>query len=81
MLNDIGSIGYAVRVSEWGKGYGSEILRLGLEIAREKGMEKVLLNINENNAPSIKICEKSGGIFQDTIKINGETNRRYWIKL
>ena len=81
VLNDIGSIGYAVRVSEWGKGYGSEILRLGLEIAREKGMEKVLLNINENNAQSIKICEKSGGIFQDTIKINGETNRRYWIKL
>ena len=28
VLNDIGSVGYAVRVSEWRKGYGSEILRL-----------------------------------------------------
>ena len=55
-MNDIGSIGYAVRISEWGKGYGTEILRQGLEIAKEKGMEKVLLNINENNAASIRLC-------------------------
>ena len=81
VLNDIGSIGYAVRVSEWGKGYGTEILRLGLEIAREKGMEKVLLNINENNVASIRVCEKAGGKLQDTININGEKNRRYWIEL
>ena len=81
VLNDIGSIGYAVRVSEWGKGYGTEILRLGLEIAREKGMKKVLLNINENNVASIKVCEKAGGKLQDTININGEKNRRYWIEL
>ena len=81
VLNDIGSIGYAVKVSEWGKGYGAEILRLGLEIAREKGMEKVLLNINENNVASIKVCEKAGGKLQDTININGEKNRRYWIEL
>ena len=81
VLNDIGSIGYAVRVSEWGKGYGMEILRLGLEIAKEKGMEKVLLNINENNVASIKVCEKAGGKLQDTINLNGEKNRRYWIEL
>ena len=81
MYDDIGSIGYAVKVSEWGKGYGSVILRLGLEIAREKGMEKVLLNINENNVASIKVCEKAGGKLQDTININGEKNRRYWIEL
>lgn len=41
VMLDIGSIGYAVRVSEWGKGYGIEILRGGLEIAKEHGMERV----------------------------------------
>ena len=51
------------------------------EIAREKGMKKVLLNINENNVASIKVCEKAGGKLQDTININGEKNRRYWIEL
>jgi predicted acetyltransferase len=82
VLNDIGSIGYAVRVSEWKKGYGSEILRLGLEIAREKGMEKVLLNINENNTASICLCEKFGGVLEDRIRTKeNETLRRYWIKL
>ena len=82
VLNDIGSIGYAVRVSEWGKGYGMEILRLGLEIAKEKGMEKVLLNINENNVASIRLCEKSGGVFYDKIKTEeNEILKRYWIKL
>ena len=38
--------GYAVRASEQGKGYGKEILRLGLELAEQHGMEKVLLTIN-----------------------------------
>ena len=45
VILDIGSVGYAVRVSEWNKGYGTQILHRGLEIAREHGMEKVLLNI------------------------------------
>ena len=37
VLNDIGSIGYAVRPSEWGKGYGTEILRHGLALAKSRG--------------------------------------------
>ena len=38
VMLDIGSIGYAVRVPEWGNGYGTEILRHGLEIAKEHGL-------------------------------------------
>ena len=83
---DIGSIGYAVKVSEWNKGYGTQILRLGLAIAREHGMEKVLLNINEKNAASIHLCEKMGGELWDTIERYNEAEgshlaRRYWISL
>lgn len=86
VLTDIGSIGYAVRVSEWGKGYGTEILRQGLELAKKHGMEKVLLTINEKNTTSIHVCEKLGGILQDTIKAHNEAEghhrlRRYWIYL
>ena len=82
----IGSIGYAVRVSQQGKGYGTEILRQGLAIAKEKGMKKVLLNINDSNAVSIHICEKLGGKLMDIIWVNstGEGDcrmRRYWICL
>lgn len=86
VLREIGSIGYAVRVSQWGKGYGTEILRLGLELAREHGMEKVLLTINDKNAASVHVCEKLGGRQEDTIEAFNEaeghhTLRRYWITL
>ena len=58
----------------------------GLEIAKEHGMEKVLLNINEKNAASIHICEKLGGKLWDTIERYNEAEgshlvRRYWIML
>jgi len=86
VMLDIGSIGYAVRVSEWSKGYGTQILRYGLEIAREHGMDKVLLNINVKNGVSIHVCEKLGGQLWDTIeRINDAEGshlvRRYWITL
>ena len=86
VMQDIGSVGYAVRVSEWNKGYGTQILRRGLEIAKEHGMEKVLLTINEKNAASIHVCEKLGGKLWDTIERDNEAEgrhlvRRYWILL
>lgn len=86
VLTDIGSVGYAVRVSEQGKGYGTEILRQGLMLAKEYGMEKVLLTINEENTASIRLCEKAGGILEDTIEAYNESEghhylRRYWITL
>ena len=86
VMRDIGSIGYAVRVSEWGKGYGTAILRLGLDIARARGMERVLLTINDRNAASIRVCEKLGGRLGDVIDAYNEAEgphllRRYWIEL
>ncbi len=86
VLFDIGSTGYAVRVSEWGKGYGAEILRRGLELAKKHGMERVLLTIHDANAASIRVCEKLGGRWGDTIEVENEAEghhllRRYWIEL
>ncbi len=85
VMSGIGSIGYAVRVSEWGKGYGTEILRQGLKIAKSHGMERVLLNINDDNKASIHVCEKLGGRLQDIIQAENEVEghhllRRYWIE-
>ena len=55
-------------------------------IAKNHGMNKVLLNINESNVASAHICEKLGGIQMDTISVfnnvEGEhAMRRYWIYL
>jgi len=86
ILTGIGSVGYAVRVSEQGKGFGTQILRLGLAIARERGMDRVLLNISEANAASAHICEKLGGRLMDSISVCSGAEgrhlmRRYWIEL
>lgn len=42
VMTGIGSIGYAVRVSEQGKGYGTELLKQGFHIAKEHGYAKNL---------------------------------------
>ena len=86
VLNDIGSIGYAVRPSAWGKGYGTEILRQGLIIAKSLGMEKVMFTVNEENLRSIRVIEKTGAVWTDTIDAYNEAEgqhrlRRYWITL
>ena len=86
VMRDIGSIGLAVRVSEWGKGYGTEILRQGLKIAKEKEMTKVLYTVSEQNRASIRICEKAGGRLMDIIEADNPAEgkhlmRRYWIDL
>lgn len=86
VVSDIGSIGYAVRVSEQGKGYGTEMLKQGLLIAKEHGMDKVLLNINEKNIVSAHVCEKLGGELMDKIQAYNDAEGhhimcRYWIYL
>lgn len=67
VITGIGSIGYSVRITEQGKGYGTEILRQGLVIAREHNLEKVLLTINDQNTVSAHICEKLSGVLMDRI--------------
>lgn len=86
LMIGIGSIGYSVRRTEWGKGYGKEILKQGLDISRGFGLDKVLLTINDDNFVSNHICEINGGIMMDKITVETEIEgvhimRRYWIYL
>ena len=86
VMDGIGSIGYAVRVSEQGKGYGTEILKQGFHIAKEHSMDKVLMNINDENLVSAHICEKLGGKLMDKIQSYNDAEgyhmmRRYWIMI
>ena len=67
-------------------GYGTEILKQGLTIAKEYGMEKVLFTINDENAASAHICEKLGGRLTDKIEAYNDAEgrhilRRYWLYL
>jgi len=86
IIAGMGSIGYSVRVTEQGKGYGKELLRQGLDIARSYALEKVLMTISDTNFVSAHICESFGGVLMDktTVTTEGEGEhliRRYWIYL
>lgn len=78
-----GNIGYDVRPSERGKGYGTLVLKLMKEKARQSGMDRVLLTCNKSNVPSARIIEKNGGVLRDEI-IQPDTKKpllRWWIDL
>lgn len=76
-----GNIGYSVRPSERQKGYASEMLKLGLDICREKGMNNVLITCNKSNIASAKVIIKNGGVFENEIPDGEEIVQRYWIEL
>lgn len=76
-----GHIGYAVRYSEWGKGYGTEMLRLALEKAKARGLSEVLITCNNENIGSARVMEKNGAIFRQKVTVDGEIIRHYRIML
>lgn len=78
-----GHIGYYVRPTEREKGYGTEILKLTLEKAKDLGLGRVLVTCDEDNIASVKIIEKNGGVLEDTFQDDKmkTPKRRYWIEL
>ena len=88
LLNYGGHIGDSIAVNERGKGYGKEILRLGLEKCREMGIYKILVTCKDTNIASRKCILANGGKLEDKRLINDPQNKdygvaleRYWIDL
>lgn len=59
-----GHIGYGIRPSQRGKGYGRLILKLLLEKARELGIAEVLIDCLAENELSRKVIEANGGALK-----------------
>ncbi|MCA9839592.1 MAG: GNAT family N-acetyltransferase [Trueperaceae bacterium] len=59
-----GHIGYSMRPSERGKGYGKVMLQAVLNPARALGLDKVLLTIFISNIASRKMVERCGGVLE-----------------
>ena len=78
-----GHIGYNIRPSERGKGYGNKLLELALQEAKKMGIERVRITCDVDNVASRKIIEKNGGIFQDKIPKpdSGFDILRFWIDI
>ena len=78
-----GNIGYSIRPSERRCGYGTLILRLTLEKARNLGLPRVLLTCDTDNIGSAKIIEKNGGRLAGQT-VSNRTKKlisQYWIEI
>jgi predicted acetyltransferase len=78
-----GHIGYDVRPSARGRGFGTAALALTLLKARERGLDRVRLTVDSDNLPSIQIIERNGGVLAGTAisESTGKPIVQYWIAL
>lgn len=80
-----GHIGYGVRCGEWNRGYGTQMLRLALEKAKQRGLTKVLITCDDANSASAKVMENNGFVLSDRVEgTSGHPKtitRRYWKSL
>lgn len=85
LLNYGGNIGYGINPKYWKMGYGTTILKLGLEKAKELGLQnKALITCDDDNIGPYKIIEKNGGILENIVEntdIETFLTRRYWINI
>ena len=85
LMNYGGHIGYGVNPKYWHQGYGTQILKLGLEKYKNLIKEdNILITCDDDNVGSYKIIESNGGILENKVENEdcGEKflTRRYWIK-
>jgi predicted acetyltransferase len=74
-----GHIGYLIRPSKRGMGYGTKILSLGLEKAAEIGLKEVLLLSKKSNLASQKVIERNSGIIvQELDGEEGQEDRFFY---
>lgn len=77
-----GHIGYAIRLGEWNKGYGTLMLSLTLPHAKSLGITRCLITCDDDNPGSARVMEKNGFLLADRVDnvIDGRAiiTRRYW---
>jgi predicted acetyltransferase len=78
-----GNIGYGVRPSARGRGYGTHILRLSLARAAELGLSEVLLTCAKENVRSARAILANGGLLasEEYLAHRGEVVQRYRIPI
>jgi predicted acetyltransferase len=85
-LNDFllragGHIGYGIRPAARRRGLATWALGEMLQVARERGLDRVLITCNVTNVASRKTIEHHGGVREDERDTEIGRIYRYWITL
>ncbi|MET0384977.1 MAG: GNAT family N-acetyltransferase [Polyangiales bacterium] len=82
LLDEGGHIGYDVSPSMRRRGYGTQLLALGIIEARRRNITRIRITCDADNQASIKIIERNGGLFSDAgiSTESGARINRYWIE-
>ncbi|GAA1621240.1 GNAT family N-acetyltransferase [Actinoplanes couchii] len=81
LLDAGGHIGYGVRPSERKRGLATWACAETLTVARERGMDRVLVTCDVDNPASARVIERNGGVLEDVRDTSIGRLRRYWITL
>ena len=78
-----GHISYRIRPTQRRKGYGTLLLKLTLEQARTRSIERVRVICDQDNIGSAHIIERNGGRLSGygVDPRNGKHTSQYWIEL
>lgn len=79
-----GHIGYVVVPEFRRQGHATRMLRLALQVARDRcGLDRVLVTCDDDNTGSIRTIEKNGGRLENVVTApgRGTPKRRYWFDL
>jgi predicted acetyltransferase len=75
-----GHIGYGVRPAYRRRGYATALLRAGLAVARDLGIDPALITCDDDNVGSVAVIERCGGVLADVVELDdGRLRRRYWV--
>ncbi|MFD3399528.1 GNAT family N-acetyltransferase [Kribbella sp. NPDC058693] len=81
LLEGGGHIGYGVRPSARRRGLASWALGQVLGKARARGLDRVMVSCDDDNAASARTIERNGGVLEDVRDTWLGLTRRYWIDL
>ena len=78
-----GHIGYSIKPSRRKQGLGTKMLKDFLPVAKEYGLQRVMISCMEYNDASRKIITNNGGILENKVVYppEGVMLERYWISL
>jgi predicted acetyltransferase len=81
LLDRGGHIGYGLRPSARRQGIATWALGEVLDVARKRGIDRVLITCADDNVASARTIERHGGVLEDVRLTELGLTRRYWIEL